>query len=414
VCRVGELVLRYWSPAFEGRRRADRLSGHYEAFVPDPLCGWEFAIPARLAGNLAEAEAAIRTLNGRQSRDLEGLGRFLLRAESVGSSWIEGLAVPADRLAVATAALERDAESGDREAEAVAANVLAMLAAVQAARRGSRFALGDLLDAHRTLMRHSPQAKSGGQIRERQNWIGGSQYTPIGSRFVPPPPEHVPELMEDLIEYVNGDEHPPLLQAALAHAQFEMIHPFGDGNGRAGRALIHVVLARRGVAPRFVPPVSVVLARRAEEYIAALQRCAYVGASDSAGRQAAVVDWLWLFDAAMGQAADRALAYCDDIAALQKVWRLDLGPVRANSSVDRLLRMLPGTPVLTVDSAGHRLGVSPNRVGPAVNALVEAGVLAQRNVGRQRYRLFEAPAVLDLWATVDAELVTPRLGPAPE
>ena len=61
-----------------------------------------------------------------------------------------------------------------------------------------------------------------------------------------------------------------------------------------------------------------------------------------------------------------------------------------------------------------RLGVSPNRVGPAVNALVEAGVLAQRNVGRQRYRLFEAPAVLDLWATVDAELVTPRLGPAPE
>ena len=219
--------------------------------------------------------------------------------------------------------------------------------------------------------------------------------------------------MEDLIEYVNGDEHPPLLQAALAHAQFEMIHPFGDGNGRAGRALIHVVLARRGLARRFVPPVSVVLARRSEEYIAALQRCAHVGAPDSAGRQAAVVDWLWLFDAAMGQAADRALAYCDDVAALQKAWRLDLGTVRANSSVDQLLRMLPGTPVLTVESASRRLGVSPNRVGPAVNALAEAGVLAQRNAGRQRYRLFAAPAVLDLWATVDAELAAPRLGPAP-
>ncbi len=410
---MGALVQRYWSPAFEGPRRADRLSGHYEAFVPDPLCGWEFAIPARLAGSLAEAEAAIHALNGRQSRDLEGLGRFLLRAESVGSSWIEGLAVPADRLAVAASALERDVESEDREAEEVAANVLAMAAAVQAARRGDRFSLSDLLEVHRTLMRRSPEAKSGGRIRERQNWIGGSPYTPIGARFVPPPPEHVLEVLGDLIEYVNGDEHPPLLQAALAHAQFEMIHPFGDGNGRAGRALIHVVLARRGVAPRFVPPVSVVLARRADDYVAALQRCAHVGASDSAGRQAAVVDWLWLFDAAMGQAADRALAYCDDVSALQEAWRLDLGTVRANSSVDRLLRMLPGTPVLTVESASRRLGVSPNRVGPAVNALAEAGVLEQRNVGRKRYRLFAAPSVLDLWATVDAELVTPRLGPAP-
>ena len=83
---MGELVQLYWSPPFEGRRRADRLSGYYEAFVPDPLCGWEFAIPARLAGNLAEAETAIRSLNGRRSRDLEGLGRFLVRAESVGSS----------------------------------------------------------------------------------------------------------------------------------------------------------------------------------------------------------------------------------------------------------------------------------------------------------------------------------------
>ena len=300
---MGELVQLYWSPPFEGRRRADRLSGHYEAFVPDPLCGWEFAIPARLAGNLAEAETAIRSLNGRRSRDLEGLGRFLVRAESVGSSWIEGLAVPAGRLAVAAEGIERDVDRGDRVAGEVAANVLAMLSAVRAARRGDRFTLEDLLRAHRTLMRHSPRSEWAGQIRERPNWIGGSAYTPIGSRFVPPPPEHVPALLEDLIDYVNGDEHPPLLQAALAHAQFEMIHPFGDGNGRAGRALIHVVLARRGLAPRFVPPVSVVLARRCEEYVAALQKCAHVGAPDDGGRQAAVVDWLWLFDAAMGQAA---------------------------------------------------------------------------------------------------------------
>ena len=227
---------------------------------------------------------------------------------------------------------------------------------------------------------------------------------------MPPPHEAVPALIEDLIDYVNGDEHPPLLQAALAHAQFEMIHPFSDGNGRAGRALIHVVLARRGLAPRFVPPVSVVLARRCEEYVAALEKCASVGAPEDGGRQAAVVDWLWLFDAAMGQAADRAVAYCDDVAELQQEWRQNLTSIRANSSVDRLLRILPGSPVLTVESASQLVGVHPNRVGSAVNALAAAGVLEQRNVGRKRYRLFESPAVLDLWAVTDAELVSPRIG----
>ena len=161
-----------------------------------------------------------------------------------------------------------------------------------------------------------------------------------------------------------------------------------------------------------MPPVSVVLARRCEEYVAALEKCAHVGAPEDGGRQVAVVDWLWLFDAAMGQAADRAVAYCDDVAELQQEWRQNLASIRANSSVDRLLRVLPGSPVLTVESASQLVGVHPNRVGSAVNALVEAGVLEQRNVGRERYRLFESPAVLDLWAVTDAELVGQRLSPS--
>ena len=318
------------------------------------------------------------------------------------------------RLAAAAAAIERGTDAGDRLAAEVAANIVAAATAIRAALGGDRFGLDDLVDMHRTLMRHSPHPELGGLIRERPNWIGGSEYTPLGSRFVPPPPEHVPGLLEDLIGYVNGDVHPPLLQAALAHAQFEMIHPFGDGNGRAGRALIHVVLARRGLARRFVPPVSVILARRSEEYIAALQKCAHVGAPEGAERQAAVVDWLWLFDAAMGHAADRALVHCDDVAELQKEWRRELAAVRANSSVDRLLRVLPASPVVTVESASRRIGTSPNRVGPAINTLVEAGILAQRNVGRRRYRLFESPAVLALWAATDAELAAPPPGLAPE
>lgn len=95
-----------------------------------------------------------------------------------------------------------------------------------------------------------------GVVRARQNWIGGSSYNPCGAAFVPPPPETLDALLGDLLAYVNGDDHPALVQAAIAHAQFETIHPFADGNGRTGRALIHVILRRRGLEPWPVPPVT--------------------------------------------------------------------------------------------------------------------------------------------------------------
>lgn len=97
---MGKLVECHWEARFEGPTRADRRWGRFEAFLPDPLCGWEFAIPADLAGDIASAERSILELN--RSVDvagLEGLARFLLRAEAVGSSWLEGLAVSPRRLA---------------------------------------------------------------------------------------------------------------------------------------------------------------------------------------------------------------------------------------------------------------------------------------------------------------------------
>lgn len=410
---MGELVERHWSAIFEGPTRADRRWGPYRAFVPDPLCGWELAIPAALAGDIAAVERKVLALNEvTDVAGLEGLGRFLLRAEAVGSSWIEGLAVSPRRLAAASAAIERGVDVGDRLAVEVATNIEALREATASAARGGRFELEDLLSAHRTLMERAPHSEVAGVVREDQNWIGGSAYTPIGARFVPPPAERVPGLLEDLIDYVNGEEHSPLVQAALAHAQFETIHPFGDGNGRAGRALIHVVLVRRGLAPRFVPPVSVVLARRSEQYIGCLQEFAHLGEPDSADRQASAVAWLEAFTSAMGHACDRAAAYRDAVLDLQSQWRQRVGPLRADSSAVRLMRRLPGSPVVTVESASRLLGVSPDRVAPALNALTAAGVVSPSEVGRRRYRVFEARDVFALWAATDADL-TGELGTEP-
>lgn len=246
--------------------------GVADAYLPDPLGGWSLTLPADLTADVADAESAIANLNhdGTSHVSLEGLARFLLRAESVASSKIEGLDAGPRRLIEAEAALAYTGEASDRIAVEVLSNIATMESAVELATDKRRISLSDLLELHRRLMERSPTARLGGAIRSEQNWIGGSSYNPCSAAYVPPPPEHVRDLLHDLVDYVNGDLHPPLVQAAIAHAQFETIHPFADGNGRTGRALVHIIFRRRGLAPRFVPPISLVLATWSSDYISGL------------------------------------------------------------------------------------------------------------------------------------------------
>ncbi|HET6954450.1 MAG TPA: Fic family protein [Acidimicrobiales bacterium] len=389
--------------------RRDRQGCDYDAYLPDPLAGWNLAIPGDVAADIADAETAVRRLNdaGTTHVSLEGLARFLLRAESVASSMIEGLAVAAHRLVGAEVALARGDDAGDRVAVEVLGNIAAMESAVDLATRVERLGLDDLLAVHRTLMERSATPQLAGVVRTEQNWIGGSSHNPCSASFVPPPPEDVGALLDDLLAYVNGDDHSPLVQAALAHAQFETIHPFADGNGRTGRALIHVVLRRRGLAPAFVPPVSLVLATWSDAYIGALTGFRHLAGPSSPERSAAAAGWLRTFAAATHRACIDAERYADRIDTVNSRWRERLGRVRANSGVDLLLGVLPGAPVVSVDSASALIGRSKARTTDAVNALRDAGILRQRNVGRQRYRVFEARDVLDLFTGLERALASP-------
>ena len=407
---MGQHLRSRWVSRFEGMSRRDRRGCDYDAFVPDPLVGWRFPVEADIAADVADAEAAIRDLNlaGTTHVSLEGLARFLLRAESVASSRIEGLAAGPRRLIGAELALAEGQDAGDRVAVEVLGNITAMRTAVDTASTAATFDLDDLLDVHRTLMRRSPSPQVGGQVRSEQNWIGGTSYTPCQATFVPPPPDRVPGLLDDLLVYVNGDDHSPLVQAALAHAQFETIHPFADGNGRTGRALIHVVLRRRGLAPAFVPPISLALATAAEAYIAGLTDFRALGEPDDPRRAVGASEWLRLVAAATRRACADAESYAEKIDALSTRWRHQLGRVRADSGIDRLLRVLPGAPVVSVDSASALIGRSKARTTDAVNALAAAGILRQRNLGRQRYRVFEASGVLALFTGLDQALTSER------
>jgi Fic family protein len=406
---MAENLRRRWDPRFVGSTRHDRHGCTYDAYLPDPLSGWTLTLPSDLAADVADAETAIRDLNqaGTSHVCLEGLARFLLRAESVASSRIEGLDAGPRRLVEAEAIIARGDEPADRVAVEVLGNIASMESAIQLGAPKQTISLTDLLGVHRVLLDRSPTPELGGMIRDQQNWIGGSAYNPCSAVFVPPPPEQVEGLLHDLIDYHNGDQHSPLVQAAIAHAQFETIHPFADGNGRTGRALIHVILRRRGLSPTFVPPISLVLATWSNDYIAGLTAFRHLHPADSPERSTATHTWLRTFTAATLRACSDAQAYASRIDALVGKWRSSLGTVRKGSALGLLVDVLPGAPLMTVESAAGHINRSTVAAAGAIDRLLDTGILTQRNVGKKRYRIFEAPDVLQLFASLERSLASP-------
>jgi len=238
----GQTIRRTWQsdPTIYAPAKYKRACS-YDAFVPDPLMGMPLRIDAAVAGLVSEAEHAVRTLNEKARPALAPLARLLLRTEAIASSKVEGMQLGVRQLARAEARVESGRKASATAIE-VLANVDAMSLAVEEAAVVDRFGVAEIIAIHRRLMQGAENSGIAGNIRTRQNWIGGNDHNPCGADFVPPPPEHVDALLADLCEAINDDRLPPIVQAALVHAQFETIHPFDDGNGRTGRAVIHVIL----------------------------------------------------------------------------------------------------------------------------------------------------------------------------
>lgn len=404
------LVDEYWMSDGSGVTRRDRQGCAYRAYVPDPLMGRTFAFAGDVAADVADAEAAVIRLNSQASAlvSTEVVARLLLRAEAVASSKIEGLHANARRLLRVEAAREFGM-SGRRDitAEEVLGNVDAMSEALVAAEGEEAITVDSILRIHAALLANTPLEEHGGTVRLEQNWVGGSAYNPCSAAFVPPPPALVPGLLADLAEFCNTDSLPAVAQAAIVHAQFETIHPFIDGNGRTGRALIHMIFRRRGIAPHVVPPISFILATLPTDYVAGLTMFRYVGEPDSSGATDGLNRWVALFAGCCTRAVSDAMIYEERIREIQRRWRDTVGSVRRNSTLDLLLEILPGTPVITVTGAARMLGRSFRAASGAVDELVQAGVLEQVNVGR-RNRAFEARDVLDAFTDLERRLASPR------
>lgn len=406
---MSRVIRRVWASNPLAQTRRERLPCDYEAYVPDPLIGRRVVFEGDVAADVTDAETAIARLDVNASAlvDTEALARILLRAESVASSRIEGLEVGPRRLLRAEAAQQLGEQPSDVTAHEILANIDAMAAAISGISVGTPITLEHLLAFHRRLLAGTRLEEHAGQLRAEQNWIGGSDYNPCSAAFVPPPPEFVASLMEDLCRFCNNDALPAVAQAALAHAQFETIHPFVDGNGRTGRALIHFVLRRRGLARRILPPVSLVLATWAQDYIGGLTASRYRGKANSREAYEGISLWIARFAGACSRAVSDANSFERRVQQIEADWRNRLRRVRAGSATDLLLRSLIGASVISVNSAAEMIGRSFPQTNDAIDRLVNAGILRQVNVGK-RNRAFEAPAIIEAFTSLERQLASPE------
>lgn len=380
-------------------------SGAYQAYIPDPLCGADIRLDAAVASALSQATVKMKELDldAATLTDTEPIARILMRSEALASSRIEGMVAPAKRI-LEVEALDEIGVSHrmDSSEAAVLANITAMRSAIEAIKPGDVVDVQTLCEINRRLLQFSPLANEAGKVRSVQNWIGGNDYSPVGAAYVPPPPEHVVGLLNDLVDFCATSPLPPLAKAALAHAQFESIHPFVDGNGRCGRALMQVILRSSSEVTHTVPPISLALATDKAHYIQMLTAFRAEGASALEGE--GVQELLAYFAEKTIEACDLALVFEGRIARLQETWRARVKP-RAKSATDLLLRVLPGNPVVTISSASRLTGRSNEAARLAVASLVKNGILVQSSRNRKS-GLYSADEVLAEFNALERALAT--------
>lgn len=366
---------RPWRSRGRSDSREDRTLIDVAVMIPPAIGPLDYTLSGDVARLHEDAIIAVACLEAGFGRHLAPLADFLLRSESVASSKIEH--VDADWRGFAKAMVGAKA-SDDARSQLAATRALSSL--ITAAGDGP-ITLDAVLTAHGLLM--APDyyaARDGGALRTVQNWIGGSDFTPIDAMFVPPPPDLVPWLMDDLIGFVNRDDLPIIAQAAIAHAQFLSIHPFTDGNGRIGRALISAALRRRGLTRRVTVPLASVMLADAGRYFD--QLTAYRG-GDADG-------FVRYVAGAAVIAAEAAEVSAASLAGLPARWRMIAAP-RANSADERLVAALLDTPVFDAGMAVHITGTSQPSTFKALDRLTEAGILEVVSSARRNR----------IWAAID-------------
>ncbi len=367
-------AVRPWRSARRGPR-PDRETTTVVVSVPPRIAGARWSPDADTAALLDAATAAVVRLDSGHGDDLTPLATVLDRTEAVASSRIEHERASLDDVARALVGVR-----ANPSATAMVQAAGALDGLVRAAGAGELSAR-TVLAAHERLMRHDPvDGRYAGRWRAVQNWIGGGA-TPRTADHVPPPPELVPALMADLFAFLDRDDLHPIAQAAIGHAQFESIHPFTDGNGRIGRALVAAVLRRRGVTARVTLPVATALVAERNRYFGHLARY----------RDGVVDEWVRDLAIAIGTVCDEATLTALLLAEADAA--RSAGPC-AGGPHAAVGQALARDPFLTEDQLHLVLGGRDDLVETVVADLCRDGVL-RPVTARRRDRAWVAVTAVD-------------------
>jgi len=364
-------------------------SGAAQAFVPDDPPA-ELPLGPTTIVTLARAQHALGELSGISRRLVNPrlYAEALIRREALVSSRIEGTVATPGELARAEIGL---GDAGD--AREVSNFVDAIEHALRHVRRkGERISLPLLLESHRVLMmRVRGGRETPGEFRMVQNWIGAGSGGIAAARFVPPPPQELPRLLTALERYVNDDaaglvDLPPLVRVAVAHYQFETIHPFRDGNGRIGRLLVMLMLVRHGLLSGPVLPISTAIEGRKTEYMDRMLAVSLRGEWN---------DWVRFFLECTADAAAGALAFLRKLERLRDDWYEKVQATRASARLIKVVDALFVRPVITIAEAGRIMQVTPAAAAAAVGKLERLAIITEVT-GRKRDRTYYARAIMTL------------------
>lgn len=356
-----EHLVEPWQQSIRGGTREDRMLTEVTVSLPPRIAEFDVAVPSSIGAEMDVALREIAALDETHGEHLASLATLLLRAESVASSKIEHVEASLDDYARALHGIR-----SNMSAVSMVASTAALSDLISSVQDGQPLELDKIYRAHGILMADDPQERAhAGRPREMQNWIEGSDHSPRNATYVPPPPRAVGGYMDDLLVFANRTDVGVLIQAAIAHAQFESIHPFTDGNGRIGRALINTILRKRGTTRRVVVPLASAIVARRESYFAALN--AY-----RAGDATVIIE---SFSKASRIAAQESRTTGDRLAQMPDEWRAVAGKPRKGSAAAKLLDSLLEYPVFSADEAETRVGGATSSVYAAIGRLHEAGVI---------------------------------------
>lgn len=361
--------------AYIPKSRRRKITSTYQAAVPASIASASLDLSTDLAQRLDDARATIIRFDQEQSKKTYDLPALMLRSESSSSSQIERLTS-----SVRNVALAEFTDKAPENAKLIAGNVTAMRTVL--AQTGS-IAVDAICQIHDILMKDSGEALG---LRNEQVWIGGTPYSPHDATFVPPRASRVQSCLQDLMVFSERDDISPIAKAAIFHAQFETIHPFTDGNGRTGRALLHRMLSRDEVLLHTTLPISAGLLHEVDQYMQAL-------AAYHDGEIEPIIERV---ASALELAVVIGACVSSDVDAILMQWQ-ELIIERKGSAAHRLASLLVGYPVVNVAFLAERLGISTRASRTLIDVACERGILSKLGNAKRGafYQADELLAVLE-------------------